>query len=174
MWLFLYNDYMKKKSLLKDILDVIISVCVITFLLLKFVVFPCEVDGLSMYPTLNEDDICYSFIFTKNIGIDRFDIVVIDTSEKLIVKRVIGLPNDCIEYKNNQLYVNGELTNEKYLVDVVTENLSITVPDGEYFCLGDNRTVSRDSRYYGTFRFDQIRSSHILVLYPFKNMGFNK
>lgn len=168
----------KQSSLLKDILQVVISVVIITFILLKFIIFPCEVDGKSMYPTLNDGDRCYSFIITRKIRIDRFDIAVIETSldgeDRRLVKRVVGMPNDTIEYKNNQLYINGVEVEEEYLTNVHTEDLKITLGNDEYFCLGDNRDVSRDSRFYGPFKADQIVSTKIFVVFPFNRFGVKK
>lgn len=167
-----------KKSLLKDIIEVIIGVAIISFILLKFILIPCEVHGTSMYPLLKENDRAYSFIITRNAGINRFDICVIEVNDegkdKLIVKRVIGLPNDTIEYKNNKLYVNGALTNEDYLQEVNTQDLKITLGDDEYYCLGDNRDVSKDSRYYGAFKGEDIKATNIFVLYPFSDFGVKK
>ena len=167
-----------EKSLLKDIIEVIIGVAIISFILLKFILVPCEVHGTSMYPLLKDNDRAYSFIITRKAGINRFDICVINVNdngnEKLIVKRVIGLPNDTIEYKNNKLYVNGVLTNEDYLSGVNTQDLKITLADDEYYCLGDNRDVSKDSRYYGPFKGEDIIATNLFVIYPFKDFGVKK
>lgn len=166
---------MKKKSLLFDIVEVILATVIVTFLLIKFILIPCKVDGSSMFPTLMEDDFGYSFVVSRNMGLNRFDIVVIKTDEKLIVKRIIGMPNEKIEYIDNKLYINGEYMETDFLADdVYTNDFSYQIGDNQYFCLGDNRSVSKDSRFYGPFDESRIISSHIMVFFPFSNFGYKK
>ena len=174
MWpLFLYNSVvMKKSSLFKDILSVLIPV-VLVFVFIKFIVFPSSVDGRSMNPNLQDGDIGFSFVITKEIKVNRFDIAVIDIGEKLLVKRVIGLPNDKVEYIDNRLFINDKYYDEPFLGDVHTDDLSIELKEDEYFCLGDNRDISLDSRYYGTFKFENLVATHFLTIYPFENFGFD-
>lgn len=168
----------KKNTFVKDILQVIIGVAIISFVLLKFVVLPCQVNGDSMYPLLKDKDFAYSFIITKNIGIKRFDVCVVKTelegNDRLLVKRIIGMPNDTIEYKNNELYINGVKTSENFLNDTKTNDFKVTLGEDEYYCLGDNRIVSRDSRFYGAFSKDQIVATNIFVIYPFRDFGVKK
>ena len=144
----------------------------IVFILTKFLIFPCQIDGSSMYPTLENKDLGCSIILSKTMGVNRFDIVVIDKGDKLLVKRVIGLPNDTIEYIDNVLYVNGQETDEPYLVDVTTDDFKVELGEDEYYCLGDNRNVSLDSRYYGSFHLDQFKATHAFIFYPFENFGY--
>ena len=137
---------------------------------------PCVVEGTSMYPLLHDNDYGYSFIISRNLGINRFDIAVIKVSdglnEKLLVKRVIGLPNEKVTYKNNKLYINDEYIEETFLNDDVnTNDFEVVLKDNEYYCLGDNRSVSRDSRSYGPFMKENIVSTHLFILYPFNNFG---
>ena len=133
-----------------------------------------------MEPVLKNDDFGYSFIITKAISINRFDIVVINVSdnsnnEKLLVKRVVGLPGETISYVDNKLYVNGEYVAEDFLINnPKTSDFTMELDDDEYCCLGDNRSVSRDSRFYGAFKKDKIVSSHLFILYPFNKFGFKK
>ena len=169
---------MKKKSFIRDLFEILLGVAIISFVLLKFILIPCEVRGTSMLPTLLDKDRGYSFILTRNIGIDRFDICVIKPTnvdeEKLIVKRIIGMPNETVEYKNNVLYINGIEYEEEYLNNVFTEDFVMKLGDEEYCCLGDNRPVSKDSRYYGAFKEDEIIATNLFVFYPFSNFGVKK
>ena len=167
---------MNKKSILIDIIQTLLTSLVLVFILLKFFIMPCVVDGTSMHPKLHSEDFGYSFIITRNLGINRFDIAVIkvtsNSEEKLLVKRVIGLPNEKVTYKNNKLYINDVLLEEDFLgSDVFTNDFEMILADNEYCCLGDNRSVSRDSRYYGAFNKDNIVSTHLLVIYPFSDFG---
>ncbi|KAF0091355.1 MAG: signal peptidase I [Fusobacteria bacterium] len=93
------------------------------------------------------------------------------------VKRVIGLPGDTINIKNNTVYVNDLAIEEPYLDDNVFTNISSSVlsfpfkvPQGQYFVMGDNRENSADSRQWGTVPEENIIGKSILIYYPFANM----
>ena len=176
MRFFIYNRLMyKAKDFFKDLLSIGISVIVITFILLRFILMPVLVHGNSMLPTLEPDDYGYSFKIARKIGIKRFDVVVIDVEsddDKLLVKRLIGLPNEKIEYIDNHLYVNGEYVEEDFLADdAYTADFAYELGDDEYFVMGDNRLISKDSRFYGSFSGEQIVASHLLILFPFGHLG---
>ena len=161
-------------STLKDILQILITSLLIVFICFKFIFISAEVVGTSMYPTLQDGDRGFSFIISRNIEIKRFDICVIDSNKasELLVKRVIGLPNEKIEYKDNKLYINGEYIKEDFLSeDVYTNDFSYVLGEDEYFCLGDNREVSRDSRSYGSFIKEEIKSTGFFAYYPFDRFG---
>ena len=103
---------------------------------------------------------------------DRFQIVVINNKNDndRIIKRVIGLPNETIEYKDNNLYINGEYVHEEY-EHGLTEDFVYKTHDNEFFVLGDNRTVSKDSRYFGAFNKKDILGSVQIRLFPFNKIG---
>lgn len=137
----------------------------------NFIFKPIQINGPSMEPTLHDSSFHQTIRFSP---IDRFDIVVATSSENhTVIKRVIGLPNDTIEYKNDILYVNHKKVNEPYLQPLKnqqqpfttnTQNQShfkITLKDNEYYLLGDNRPVSKDSRTLGPFKSNQIISKLI-------------
>ena len=155
---------------------VIKAFCVVA-VLIKFVFMPCVVNGSSMVPTYNDGEYGYSFIVTKNLGIHRFDTAVIklDTEEeKLLVKRVIGMPGETVEYKDNKLYINGEHLEEDFLTGVTTNDFKVELGQDEYYCLGDNRNISRDSRFYGPFEKKQIVSTHLMIIYPFSSFAYHQ
>lgn len=111
---------------------------------------PFDVLGPSMQPTLQSGDLVLvnKWIYQTNPP-QRGDIVVFHApSEKDYIKRVIGLPGETVEMKNQQLWINGKKASESYLPKTVkTDDFpSITVAKDQLFVMGDNRMNSLDSR----------------------------
>ena len=130
-----------------------------------------------MVPTLNDGDIMIlDKIGYKINGLDRFDIVVVDYKGEKIIKRVIGLPGDYVEYKNDKLYINGKYVEEEYdrkeTSDFILEFLGEkNIPKDKYLVLGDNRPISKDSRIIGLVDKKDIEGYTSLVLFPFSKFG---
>ena len=167
------------KEKIKPLLPYIIIIAVVLFIK-AFIVTPIKVNGESMYPTLEEGDImilnktAYYFSEPK-----RFDIVVINTKDNYIIKRIIGLPGEEIEYKDNVLYVNGEEVEEPVeglqTDDFTSEELgSKKVPENSYLVLGDNRPESYDSRSIGFIQKNQILGRTTLTIFPFNRFGWKE
>ena len=157
-----------------------VVVVVIVLLLFIFVVGLQQVVGPSMYPTLQEGNIIIVNKLLYNIGKPaRNDIVVLMQDEKYMVKRIVGLPGETIEYKDNYIYVNGEKFKESFLVDGVETNDfsskdlgSEVIPEDKYLVLGDNRTNSMDSRDYGFVDRKQIVGKAWLRIWPINQLKF--
>lgn len=166
-----------KKGFLKTFVDEYLSyviVIIIVLLIKKFVVSPIKVNGESMMTTLHDKDIMILNIIGYKInGADRFDIVVVDTPNEYIIKRVIGLPGETVEYKDNQLYINGEKVEDNH-GSQVTNDFKVKLGKDEYYVLGDNRTNSIDSRIYGAFNKNKILGKTKLIVFPFKRFGNKK
>ncbi|MCW1926918.1 signal peptidase I [Bhargavaea beijingensis] len=156
-----------------------------------FLFTPIVVDGESMMPTLEDGDKMIVNKIGYTIGEpERFDIVVFHAPEqKDYIKRVIGLPGDHIEYRDDQLYINGKPYDEPYLDKkkeavtdgTLTEDFTLeekiqreTVPEGHVFVMGDNRRYSKDSRHIGVIPFDEIIGSTSLIFWPMEDIGFVK
>lgn len=157
----------------------------LAFVLKMFIIAPYIVEGASMDPTLHDGD---RLIVNKLISIvqeepARGDIVIIKDKEvdKHYVKRVIGLPGDTVEMKDDKLLVNGKKLDEPYLTKnrskaetmgmQLTEDFGpIEVPNGELFVMGDNRLRSMDSRNgLGKISTDDVVGRAEMVWYPFKD-----
>ena len=139
-----------KKSTLKEFALTLAIWLGISFIIIHFFGFS-TVEGVSMYPTLqNGDKLVISLKSYKNENPKYKDIIIVkrdDLSVKYLVKRVIGVPGDNIEIKDNVLYINGNIIQEPYINEqMITEDLSLTVPDGKLFVMGDNRNHSLDGR----------------------------
>ena len=161
------------KSFIKDVVVTFIESIIILAIIVSFIAIPVRVVGSSMEPTLYNGYLGFSDVFKKWLGIERFDVVIIesDKTKEKIVKRVIGLPNEKVEYRDNKLYINDEYVMENYQLNSTTEDFVISLNDNEYFCMGDNRYISKDSRYYGPFEKEDIKAVGVLVLFPFDNIG---
>ena len=160
---------------IKDILSYII-VIVIVLLVKQFIITPIRVNQNSMNNTLfNKDIMILDKISYRFKQIDRFDIVVIKKNKEYLIKRVIGLPNETVEYKNNKLYINGEIIEENFLhMETDDYNLEEKIPNDYYFVVGDNRPDSLDSRIIGLIKKDEIIGKAKLVIYPFNHFGIKK
>ena len=136
-----------------------------------FVVGTVRVNGNSMYPTLKNNDIMIlnkiSYYF-KNI--ERFDIVVVKYEEHYIIKRVIGLPGEVVEYKDNKLYIDGRKIKDRYN-SVNQEDFIKNLDKDEYFVMGDNRGDSLDSRIVRPIDKKDIMGNSEFMIFPFSRFG---
>lgn len=166
-------DKEKLKKIFKELLPYIIIVIVVV-LIRTFIVTPVQVVGTSMVPTLSDKQILVLKKYDKKF--DRFDIVVFDYNDSTLIKRVIGLPGEHVEYKDNKLYINGKKVDEDF-IDDTTNDFDLSeidykiIPEGYYFVMGDNRNNSTDSRFIGLIKEDQIKGSSTFSLFPFKTFG---
>ncbi|MBS4206541.1 signal peptidase I [Bacillus sp. FJAT-50079] len=169
----------KDSGWLKPILLAVIIVIVVR----TFLFSPYTVKGASMEPTLHDRERIVVSKTSNWIGdVKRSDIVIIKGSSDNYVKRVIGLPGDTLEMRNDQLYVNNKQVQESYLHEYklianekymkLTEDFGpITVPKEHYFVMGDNRHRSMDSRNgLGYIEEKQIIGISKFVISPIKNM----
>ena len=152
---------------LKEMLSYV-AIIIVVILVRTFLVTPIRVNGDSMNTTLHDGNIMVLKKFDKSI--ERFDIVVIKYKDEKIIKRVIGLPEEDIEYKDDTLYINGERVEETYGSNT-TRNFKDYCGKNEYFVLGDNRGNSKDSRSIGCVKKNDIIGTTRLVLFPFNRIG---
>ena len=164
---------MKEKY--KEILSYIIII-VVVLLIKHYVITPIKVNGNSMNNTLkNKDIMILDKISYRFQEIKRFDIVVIKKGNDYLIKRVIGLPGETVEYKNNKLYINGKNIDEKFIHEKTNDFImEDKIPDDCYFVVGDNRPVSNDSRYIGVINKKDILGKTSLVIFPFSRFGVKK
>lgn len=158
---------MNKK--IKEIIPyIIIIICVV--LIRTFLVTPARVDGESMESTLYDGEIVLlNKLGLRLNGLERFDVVVFKYNKDLLIKRVIGLPGETVEYLDNELYINYKKVDIPFEFEY-TEDFKYEVPDNEYFVLGDNRDNSKDSRYFGSIKINDIKGKVSIVLFPFSKI----
>ena len=151
------QELSKTKKFFKELIPYLIIVVVVLFVK-NYIIAPVQVRGDSMDSTLQSGDIMIlNRLQFKRYGAKRFDIVVVDDHDTYIIKRIIGLPGDIVEIKDEQLIINGEIFEEHYLdKGTHTEDLIVEVPQDHYYILGDNREESLDSRIIGCIEEKQI------------------
>lgn len=136
----------RKRYDLFDLLGVIPAFLAVVVLLNAFFLSPAVVDGPSMEPTFYENDAVLVY-HGPGIQYAAQDIVILDRGDKLLIKRLIGLPGDHISVSSAGVYLNGDLI-EPYIAEFHVP-LDLEIPEGFFFVLGDNREHSNDSRYFG-------------------------
>ena len=154
----------------------IICAIILAFLINKFLIFQIQIPSESMVPTLEEVDRLFASRIYNEETLNRGDLIIFYSKEKdeLMIKRLIGLPNDNIVIDNGIVSVNGEVLNEDYIENQDYFTGEYTVPDGKYFFLGDNRGNSFDSRYWTNkyIDFSDIKGRAFIKIFPFKDFGF--
>ncbi len=168
------------KEFFNDTFKYIIVIIVVLILALYVISFT-QVVGPSMEPTHKDGEVMllskmhYTFFDVK-----RNDVIAMESEEvRMLVKRVIGLPGETIEYKDNVLYIDGEGFEESIVTDLVTEDFKLSdlpgnhevIPDGMYLVLGDNRSNSYDSRDFGLVAIEDFQGKCIFTIWPFTNFG---
>lgn len=182
----------KKKKRLTFGLELVVYLgiaIIVTYVILNFVGQRTIVDGNSMYPTLNDgeslivDKLSYRFREPE-----RFDIIVFPFHEEngkdvYYIKRIIGLPGESIQIQDNQILINGQVLEEDYGYGQYTEGGYASTPvylgADEYFVIGDNRSISKDSRYLNEFgqpevgciHRDQILGRAVFRVWPLEQFG---
>lgn len=175
-------DLRDVKEFCIDTSKYIFTIFVVIFIIV-YVATVQQVVGSSMSPTFeNKDILILNKLHYRFFDIKRFDVVSLEYDDtKYLIKRVIGLPGDKIEYKNNVLYINGEAYEEEFLNDdVITNDFSITdlgyevIPEDMYLVLGDNRGDSLDSRDIGLITRKDILGKVNIRIWPINKIRFVK
>lgn len=182
----------EKRPLWREILDyviIIIAAYLIALFVTSFIIINCRIPSGSMENTIMTGDRVIGLRLTYTFGKpQRGDIAVFYAPEKalllngkeegtLYIKRVVGLPGDTIEVKNHRIYINGseEPLDEPYLEESFHTNRlanfgPYTIPEGQYFMMGDHRDNSSDSRAWGTVPEDSIVAKALFTYWPLNHI----
>lgn len=164
----------KKKSALFEWVQSLVTAAILALIIITFVVQSFVVDGRSMNNTLYHGERLFvekvSYRFTEPA---RGDIVVLKMPGEKFVKRIIAIGGDTIEERAGITYVNGEPLAEPYVTNKTYMNWGpVSVPEGHYFVMGDNRPFSNDSRYgVGFLPKEDIVGRAIARYWPLSRMG---
>jgi signal peptidase I len=157
--------------------DLVISVVVSAFIII-FLYQPVRVEGTSMLPVLEDQDRLFINKLAYRVGdIHRGDVVVFlypHDHEKSYIKRVIALPGDTLRIDHGLVYVNGSRVKELYVPNRFEDDRSqpeMTVPQHEYFVMGDHRSISSDSRDFGPVDRELIYGKAAFVYWPMDQAG---
>ncbi|KAA1039561.1 signal peptidase I [Macrococcus equipercicus] len=181
----------------KEIKEWLLSIIIVVFawlIISTFIGVVYKVSGDSMFPTFKDKDkVIVSKISNTTHTISRGDVIVFHANKKHdYIKRLIGVPGDKIESRNDVLYINNIKVDEDYLKEnklnkndmMLTENFTVKdlihsngkdrIPKNKYLVLGDNREVSIDSRRsLGLIDKDQIVGKVVLRIWPFNQFHIN-
>ena len=160
---------------IKEIFPYIVILLVV-ILIRSFLVTPIKVNGQSMYDTLTGDEIMLLF---KVGDINRYDMVVADLivdgkKDDTLIKRVYGLPGETIKCENGVIYINDRKIDDPYATNETSDFEAVTLGSDEYFLLGDNRSISLDSRIIGPVHRKDIEGHTDFIIWPFSKFGVVK
>jgi len=168
----------RRRRALLDWVIVIGIALLVAFLVRTFVLAHFVVDGTSMSTTLHDGD----RVFVNKLSYrlhdpNRGDVVVLHelngTSERDLIKRVVGLPGETVEVRNCEVFIDGRRLQEPYLDPEVVvpgncggDTPATDVPEDHVFVMGDNRAGSLDSRNLGPIDEDDLVGRAFVVFWP--------
>ena len=160
---------MKFWKIIRDLIPYAIIVFLV-IIIRTYIATPVRVDGNSMRKTLEDGDILLLYKMAK---FERNDIIVLDEKEdnEIIIKRIIALPGETIKIQNGKIYINDKEYNDEFAYGDTSDYEQVTLDEDEYFILGDNRLISKDSRYFGTITEDEIIGKVVFRFWPFSKIG---
>lgn len=159
-------------KIVKDLIPYVV-ILVVVILIRSFIATPIKVNGMSMYDTLDGNEI---MILWKLGDVSRYDMVVADLivdgkKDDTLIKRVYGLPGEKIKCENGNIYINDKKIEDDYAYGKTNDFEEIVLQDDEFFLLGDNREISLDSRIFGAVHKKDIEGKTSFVIWPFKEFG---
>ena len=165
----------KYKQVLKSTVYSLIVVAAVAVLIATLAFPVLQISGSSMEPTLNDEEIV---VLLKTANMKKGELCCFSYQNKLLIKRVVGLPGDKINIDTNgNVYVNDELIDEPYITDRAFGECDIIFPcyvtDNHYFVLGDHRSTSIDSRSsaIGLVSEEFIVGKIFFRIWPFESIG---
>ena len=166
-----------------ELLSFAIIALIIILPIRAFIAQPFIVSGSSMYPTFEDGDyLIIDQISYKLENPERGDVIVFrypKDPKKFFIKRIIGLPNETVEIKGEEIFIKNTnnkdsfLINEPFIKNMKTNDISFALKDGEYFVMGDNRNASSDSRSWGSLQKNLITGKAFLRLLPIKHISIS-
>jgi signal peptidase I len=158
-------------SILRELVETVFFTLLIYFLVRHFLFENYRVVGNSMLPTLVDDQyLAVDKLSYRLHEPQRGDIVVFRdprSSNRKLIKRLIGLPGESVEINDGRVFVNGQLLGEPYIAGPGRySSPETTVPDEHYYVLGDNRNNSSDSHNWGTLSGSLIVGRAWLAYWP--------
>lgn len=153
------------------------------------VVLNAKIPSESMEPTIQVGDRLFGWktAYRGDRQPERYDVVIFKNlysgMDDYLIKRVIGMPGDILEFKNHQVYANGELLDDSFTKGITTQGAlpvdTLVVPEGCYFVMGDNREHSLDARFWKTrsgknvpfITEHEIVAKAVFRYFPFTEMG---
>lgn len=159
-------------------LPVLLAV-VLAMLINRFIFFNVGVPTRSMYPTITPGDRIFVLRTYRQKSIERGDILVFHSDEldKDLIKRVIGLPGETVEVKNDgSVYIDGEILEESYVSSDSNVTGKYEIPQDCYLFMGDNRGDSYDARLWKNpyISFEKIKGEAKFIIWPFNRFGVLK
>lgn len=156
---------------IKDMFKYIVIIAII-ILIRIYALTTTEVVGPSMEPNLyNGNILLVDQITSKFNDYQRFDVIAFIHSPSYLIKRVIGLPGETIQYIDNKLYINGKIVTFEFETNGETADFGpVIVPENKYYVLGDNRIDSTDSRVFGAIDRNKIVGKAFFVIWPFNKL----
>ena len=164
------------KGEIKELVSVVAIAFILSMFLRHFVIEARLIPSGSMLPTIQlQNRVLVNRFIYRFTEPERGDVVVfqppLETDEDYI-KRVIGLPGDTLEVKDTELYINGNVLHEPYILEPMNYAFGpVTVPEGCLFVMGDNRNNSYDSHLWDKWlTIDEVKGKALVVFWPFKDM----